>query len=99
VYLREIGTVVTALMVVCVLAPLAVMGMLAAGRLDAVQGLVASGGAALMLYLSTHSFMLVWGESPWTRHKDRPRLVGATILGSAGYSLLAFMAGMFLGGW
>ena len=98
-YLGEIGTVVTGLMVVCVLAPLAVMGMLAAGRLDAVQGLVASGGTALMLYLSTHSFMIVWEESPWTRHKDRPMLVGATILGSAGYSLLAFMAGMFLGGW
>lgn len=98
-YLREIGTVVTMLMVVCVLAALAVMGMVAAGRLDAVQGLGFISGVTLMLYFSTQSFMIIWEESPWTRHKDRPMLVRTTILSSAGYSLLAFLAGMFLRSW
>lgn len=98
-YLRAIGMVVTVLMVVCVLAPLAVMGMVATGRLDVVGGLVASAGVAMMLYLSAQSFLIVWEESPWTRHSKRPMLVGATILGSAGYSLMAFLAGMLLRGW
>ena len=61
------------------------MGLVAAGRLDAVQGLGFIGGVTLML--------------PWTRHKDRPMLVGATIPGSGGYRLLAFLAGMFLRSW
>lgn len=95
-YLREIGGVVTALMVACLVAPLAVMGLLAAGRLDATQGLVASAGAALMLFLSTQSFMMIWQESAWTRHKERPMLIGATVVGAAGYSALAFLAGMLL---
>jgi hypothetical protein len=89
---------VAVLMAACVMAPLAVMGMVAAGRLDAVQGLGVSAGVALMLYFSTQSFMIIREESSWTRHKDRPMLVGATILGSAGYRLLAFLTGMFLWG-
>jgi hypothetical protein len=99
VFLREVGALVTALMAACVLAPLGVMGMIAAGRWGVAEGLVASAAAALLLYLSAQSFLFVWQESPWTRHKDRPMLVGATILGSAGYSLLAFLAGMTLRGW
>ena len=94
--LREIGTVVTVLMVACLAAPLVVAGMMAAGRLDVQQGMVASAAMALMLFLSTQSFMIIWHESPWTRHKDRPLLVGATVLGSGGYSLVAFLAGMLM---
>jgi len=98
VYLREIGTVVTGLMVACVLAPLGMVGLLAAGRLTAPQGLALSGGLALMLYLSTQSFVIIWDESPWTDYQKRPFLVGATLLGSAAYSLVAFVAGMLLRG-
>jgi hypothetical protein len=99
VYLREIGTIVMVLMVVCVLAPLGVLGLLALGTLTAAQGLGLTAGVALLLYLSTQSFMIIWEESPWTKHHGRPMLVGATVLGSAGYSLLAFVVGIFIRGW
>jgi len=98
VYLREIGAVVAGLMVACVLAPLGMVGGLAAGRLTALQGIALSGGLALMLYLSTQSFVIIWDESPWTRHQNQPFLVGATLFGSVAYSLAAFLAGMLLRG-
>lgn len=97
-YLREIGAVVTGLMVACLEAPLAIAGLVASGRLGATQGLMASAGAALMLCLSTRSFMIIWQESPWTRSSSQPMLVGGTVLGSAGYSLLALLTGLLLGG-
>jgi len=94
VYLREIGTVVGILL----LAALVVMGLIGSGRIGATEGLIASAGLAVILYLSTRSFLIVWNESPWTRHQERPKLVGATIAGSMVYSLLAFLAGIVMQG-
>jgi hypothetical protein len=98
VYLREIGTIVVILMVACILAPLVLMVLVADGTFSATQGLLISLGAALLLYLSTQSFMIIWDESPWTKHQNRPMLVGATVLGSAGYSLLALAVGLLIRG-
>ena len=74
------------------------MGLIGSGRIGATEGLIASAGLAVILYLSTRSFLVVWNESPWTRHQERPKLVGATIAGSMVYSLLAFLAGSVMRG-
>jgi hypothetical protein len=42
--------------------------------------------------------VIIWEKSPRTRHQNRPFLVGATLLGSAAYSLVAFLACMLLRG-
>lgn len=98
-HLNAIGTIVVILLVACILAPLVLMVLVAAGTISTIQGLVISIGAALLLFLSTQSFVIIWDESPWTKHQKRPMLVGATVLGSAGYSLLAFAVGLFIRGW
>ena len=97
-YLREIGVVVAISLVVSLFVPLVIMGKAAEGRMGMIEGLIASGGIALMLYMSTQSFMIIWDESPWTKHKERPRLVGATILSSVGYSFLALLVGILIRG-
>ena len=97
-YLREIGVVVAISLVVSLFAPLVIMGKAAAGIMEMMEGLIACGGIALMLYMSTQSFMIIWDESPWTKHKERPGLVGATILSSVGYSFLALLVGILIRG-
>jgi hypothetical protein len=98
VHLREIGAVVGILLVAALMGPLVPMGLIGSGRIGVAQGLIASAGLALILCLSTRSFLIVSSESPRTRRQERPRLVGATIVGSMVYSLVAFLAGILIRG-
>lgn len=61
------------------------MGLVAAGRLDAVQGLGSSVMVALMLYFRTQSFLTTMGEAPWAWHEEQP------VVGSAGSSVTALV--------
>jgi hypothetical protein len=92
----DFGVIITFFLFAALISPIVVMVLLVHGQLSIKTGLIICTLIALLLFMSTRSFMLVLRLSPWTQNDKRPKLIGATLIGSLLYCYLPLLAGVLL---
>ena len=94
--IRQIGLLISIIMLAALCAPLVVTYLLATSKIGSIPGLVASGMIAPLLYISAMNLLIIWKASPWTSSERKPDITGVTFMGALVYCLLAFLVGFLL---